>query len=111
MLCRMALIACADNEGKDQPAHAQADLCHRCPLSESLDTEEYINEHRNTWSVWFHTSLPTFNIMSLFLWYDTYIELEPVKMYVSEDKNIVEVFSTLHIRRSLFAIWECTFNP
>ena len=38
----------ADNEGPDQPAHAQADQGLRCPLKESKDTVVYVGEQRTS---------------------------------------------------------------
>ena len=37
------LYVYADNEAPDQTAHAQSDQVLRCPLSDRLDTEGYVD--------------------------------------------------------------------
>ena len=42
LLWEKGLLDKSDNEGSDQTAHAQSDLGLRCPLTEPLETVEYI---------------------------------------------------------------------
>ena len=39
----MRLEAYADSEGPDQPVHRQSDQGLPCPLTDSMDTTEYMN--------------------------------------------------------------------
>ena len=44
------LKAYFDRKGPDQPSHSQSNQTYQCPLSDSMDTVQYINKERRPWS-------------------------------------------------------------